>query len=50
MCALSIGSIESIEIGIGMGMGVGGSGEWGIWRTNEGTVRKVKSLVESYPS
>ncbi|KAK7695076.1 hypothetical protein QCA50_002266 [Cerrena zonata] len=30
----------------GMGMGVGGEGEWGIWRTNEETVKEVRLIVD----
>ncbi|KIK94151.1 hypothetical protein PAXRUDRAFT_828291 [Paxillus rubicundulus Ve08.2h10] len=30
----------------GMGMGVGGSGEWGVWRTDEEVVRKVRDFVD----
>lgn len=30
-----------------MGMGVGGDGEWGVWRTSEETVRKVREIVDS---
>jgi len=29
----------------GMGMGVSGSGEWGIWRTNEESVRQVRKAI-----
>lgn len=30
----------------GMGMGVGGQGEWGIWRTSEDVVRRVRKTVD----
>lgn len=30
----------------GMGMGVGGPGEWGIWKTDEETVRVIREAVD----
>ncbi|KAF8846079.1 hypothetical protein BDN67DRAFT_960752 [Paxillus ammoniavirescens] len=32
----------------GMGMGVGGAGEWGVWRTDEEAVRKVRDFVDNF--
>lgn len=31
----------------GMGMGVGGSGDWGIWQTNERVVGEVRTRIET---
>lgn len=31
----------------GMGMGAGGSGDWGIWQTNQTTVREVGTQIET---
>ncbi|TFK77403.1 copper homeostasis protein cutC [Pluteus cervinus] len=30
----------------GMGMGVGGQGEWGIWKTDENKIRRVRAIAD----
>ena len=30
-----------------MGMGMGGQGEWGVWTTDEQTVREVREIADA---